>query len=261
MARATKAIVAGAGGLGALAADAKGVHAAPGLANAVQRSHWRELTSPRHLIAMEGLQQHALRNGMEIRFPFMDWDFAMFAISVPSRLWPPPWPFERLHRRALENILPAAVVQRRSKANAADVVANRVRRQLPSIQALFDDRSWASSRYVDQGAAREVLRTFQDPGNLPFGTTWSVWAIATLEAWLRRLSSYTAGPRRRDAYERPIRELNVPPVRLFTRPLVSRPSETCGTFSPGGSKPCENGPPGVGRRSGPGRRYLPGVNY
>src|SRR5262245_24438887 len=130
-----------------------------------------------------------------MRFPFMDWDLVTFALSIPSRLWPPPWPYERLHRRALADILPAAIAQRRGKANASDVLANRVRRQVSVIEALFHASSWASARYVDQRQAQASLAAFARSGSAPFSLTWSVWAIATLEAWLRRLSSYTAPPR------------------------------------------------------------------
>jgi asparagine synthase (glutamine-hydrolysing) len=162
----------------------------------VQRAHWLALTSPRHLLSMELLQQHAMRSGMEVRFPFMDWDLATFVLSVPAHLWPPPWPFERLHRTALGPILPKAILQRRSKANAWDALANRVRRQLPAIHDLFHGSSWAAARYVDQTEARRLLGTFRDEREGSFWTAWSVWAIATLEAWLRRVSDYTASPRR-----------------------------------------------------------------
>jgi len=166
------------------------------LRTGVQRSHWRELTSPRHVLSVEWAQQHALRSGVEVRFPFMDGPLVAFALSIPSRLWPPPWPFERLQRTALADILPAAVAQRRSKANASDVLANRVQRQLSTIRALFHSGSWASEPYVDQRGAQEVLAAFQNQGDPPFWATWSLWAIATLEAWLRRLSRYTPPPRR-----------------------------------------------------------------
>jgi hypothetical protein len=147
---------------------------------------------------MEWVQQHAIRNRVEMRFPFMDASLINFALSLPWDRWPPPWPFERLHRTALGDLLPVAVRQRRSKANAADVLANRVRVQLPVIDDLFNAGSWASTRYVDQRSAQSVLAAFRSTPEVPFALTWPVWAIATLEAWLRRLSRYTA-PRRREA--------------------------------------------------------------
>ena len=112
----------------------------PSLRSHVQRQRWSELTSGRHVFATEWLQQSAIRHGVELRFPFMDWDLVVFALSIPSRYWPPPWPFERLHRTALADMLPAAINRRRDKANAADALANRVSRQLPTIRRLFDSR-------------------------------------------------------------------------------------------------------------------------
>jgi asparagine synthase (glutamine-hydrolysing) len=164
----------------------------------VQRAHWRELTSARHVLTIEWVQQHAIRNRVEMRFPFMDTSLINLALSLPWDRWPPPWPFERLHRAALGHILPAAVRQRRSKANAADALANRARLQLPTIERLFNDVSFVSARYVDRQAVLGMLAAFKGASNPPFATTWAIWAIATLESWLRRLSSYTA-PRRLEA--------------------------------------------------------------
>jgi asparagine synthase (glutamine-hydrolysing) len=163
-----------------------------GLRTHVQSAHWRELTSARHLVSMEWAQQHAIRNRAEVRFPFMDADLVSLSLSLPWNRWPPPWPFERLHRTALGDMLPPLVRQRRSKANAADALANRARVQLSKIDDLFNSRSWASTRYVEQQAAREALSAFRSDPDPSFGKTWPVWAIATLEAWLCRLSGYTA---------------------------------------------------------------------
>jgi asparagine synthase (glutamine-hydrolysing) len=164
----------------------------------VQRSHWRELTSARHVLTMEWVQQHAIRNRVEMRFPFMDTRLIDLALSLPWDRWPPPWPFERLHRAALGHILPAAVRQRRSKANAADALANRARLQLPTIDRLLNGDSWVSARYVDREGALAMLAAFRGAPSPPFATTWAIWAIASLESWLRRLSGYTA-PRRLEA--------------------------------------------------------------
>jgi asparagine synthase (glutamine-hydrolysing) len=168
----------------------------PSLRSHVQRQRWSELTSGRHVFATEWLQQSAMRNGVELRFPFMDWDLIVFALSIPSRYWPPPWPFERLQRTALADMLPDAINRRRGKANATDALANRVSRQLPTIRRLFDSPSWLAGRYVDQASAKRALAVFEASSPPVFWSTWTVWGIATLEAWLRAVWRYTAPPRR-----------------------------------------------------------------
>jgi asparagine synthase (glutamine-hydrolysing) len=167
----------------------------PSLHSHVQRQRWAELTSSRHVFSIEWLQQSAIRNGLELRFPFLDWDLVVFTLSIPSRHWPPPWPFERLHRLALTDLLPPLVEQRRGKANAADALANRVSRQLPVIRRLLDSPGWLAGRYVDRGAAKEALAAFERSSPPAFWSTWTVWGIATLEAWLQAISRYSTPPR------------------------------------------------------------------
>jgi len=157
----------------------------------VQRRHWTTLLAARHALGVDMFQLHAARNQVEIRFPFMDWDLTLYALSIPSSYWPPPWPQERLHRRPLTNILPATVVARRSKAEFSPVLCRRVKRQLDDIRAMFLSPTWASARYVSQVAARGALAAFEAVPEPPFRVTWDVWGIATLESWLRRLSRYT----------------------------------------------------------------------
>jgi hypothetical protein len=89
-------------------------------------------------------------------------------------------------------MLPPAVAARRSKAEFSPVLCGRVKRQLDGIRAMFLSPTWASERYVSQDEARRALAAFQAVPEPSFQLTWGVWGIATLEAWLRRLSRYTA---------------------------------------------------------------------
>jgi asparagine synthase (glutamine-hydrolysing) len=156
----------------------------------LQRRRWRDLISPRTVLSVEYIQNHALRNGIEMRFPFFDADLAAFVLSVPSRFWPPPWPQERLQREALRDILPPEVVRRRTKANFSSALTRRVRLQLGLIRQLFTSRRWAAARYVHQAAAGAALVEFENTPSPSFALTYAVWGIASLEAWLQTLFGY-----------------------------------------------------------------------
>ncbi|MDB4983197.1 MAG: hypothetical protein JWM82_3949 [Myxococcales bacterium] len=156
----------------------------------VQRRVWAAFTQARHLTSIEQVQQHALRNGVDVRFPFMDLDLALFALSLPSAHWPPPWSHERLHRAALGDLLPAKIRDRRSKAPFVMALANRVRRQLGPIRALFASSFWRAEKYVDQVSARVALARFEAEAQPGPAAIWAVWGTATLETWLRAVSGY-----------------------------------------------------------------------
>jgi asparagine synthase (glutamine-hydrolysing) len=156
----------------------------------LQQRRWQDLTSPRTVLSIEYVQNHALRHDIEMRFPFFDADLTAFVLGVPAQFWPPPWPQERLHREPLKGVLPAEIVLRRTKANFSSALTNRVRRQLKFIGELFTSKKWESERYVKQDGAREALAEFERSRNPPFALTYSVWAIASLEAWLQRVFRY-----------------------------------------------------------------------
>jgi asparagine synthase (glutamine-hydrolysing) len=156
----------------------------------LQRRRWRDLISARTVLSIEYIQNHALRNGLEMRFPFFDGDLTAFVLSIPSQFWPPPWPQERLHREALRNVLPTEVVRRRTKANFSSALTNRVRRQLGLIRQLFASKKWAAEQYVRQTTARATLAEFEGSQNPSFTLTYAVWGIASLEAWLQTLFGY-----------------------------------------------------------------------
>ena len=170
-----------------------GVIAQPCATAAMERIDQR----PPRFLRRNGCSSRPYAMASSFRFPFMDWDLVMFALSIPSRYWPPPWPFERLHRTALADMLPAAINRREGKANATHALANRVSRQLPTIRRLFDSPGWLAGRYVRSRLwPRKPWPHSKRRRHLPSGALGRVWGIATLEAWLRAVSRYTPPPRR-----------------------------------------------------------------
>ena len=166
------------------------------LGSEIQRRIWRSLTSGPHALLMTYAQHPAMDRAIDVRFPFLDVDLVALVLSIPSRFWPPPWPFERLHREILRDDLPAAIASRRGKAHFESAVLLRVRRHLPAIRDLFSPAAWRSEKYVSYQAAVRLMRLFESLESPDFRTTYSLWAVATLEAWLGAISRYSTGPRR-----------------------------------------------------------------
>jgi asparagine synthase (glutamine-hydrolysing) len=166
----------------------------------VHRRTWRSVTSGAHVMMMMYAQHHAMRSGIDIRFPFLDMDLVALILSIPSRYWPPPWPYERLHRGILRDILPLETVARRSKAEFSHALTLRVRRHLPWIRDVFHSSGWRSDRYVDLAGARKLLGEFESQKTPVIKVTYAVWAIASTEAWLRAISDYTSARTRREPY-------------------------------------------------------------
>lgn len=164
--------------------------ALPSVGGHLQRTRWKGLLHPRLVGLIELGQQHSLRWGVERRYPFLDWDLVMFVLAIPAELWPAPWPQERLHREALQDVLPGLVARRRTKAMFASTMAHRVRAQMGSIRDLLGASPWLSERYIDRSAIQREIRALLKAPNPTFATTWAVWATACVEAWLRVLSDY-----------------------------------------------------------------------
>jgi asparagine synthase (glutamine-hydrolysing) len=158
----------------------------------IQRQRWLDVTSPRHVFGIEVFQEHAMRNGLELRLPFMDWELTQLILATPPRHWPPPWPNERLHRDALAALLPEAVAQRRTKANFSLALANRVKRQARPIRAMLSQRQWRAEAFVDRREILRLLGRLEHEERPDFSLAWAVWSAATLEAWLARVSRYTS---------------------------------------------------------------------
>jgi asparagine synthase (glutamine-hydrolysing) len=159
----------------------------------IHKRRWLDLTAEWHALAIEYCQHHALRSGLEYRFPFLDQEVVSKVLAIQARLWPPPWGNERLHRSAFEQWLPPEQIRRRSKANFTPALALRVKRHLPAIRDLFWLPGWRSGRYVSQQAAQIVLTEFERTNNPQYYLSYAVWSVATLEAWIHKSLMYSSG--------------------------------------------------------------------
>jgi hypothetical protein len=58
------------------------------------------------------------------------------------------------------------------------------------IRELLSSASWKSAQFVDLEGARQLLTTFEKAKTPDLKTTYGLWTIATLEAWMRTISRY-----------------------------------------------------------------------
>jgi len=120
-------------------------------------------------------------------FPFLDWDLVSFVLALPVQYWPGPQHHGRIHREALRTELPEAIYTRKTKAEFTPALARRVRVQLDTISDLLDGATWLAGRWVDQRKARSLRDQFVRDPKGTFETSYGLWAIASTEAWLRRI--------------------------------------------------------------------------
>jgi asparagine synthase (glutamine-hydrolysing) len=153
---------------------------------------WKKLTGAATLLtSIEAKQRHASWSGFELAFPFLDWDLVAFTMAVHPKHWPVPSISSRFQREALRPDLPPEVYVRQSKADFTSAMTNRVAGNLDAISGLFERGPWLSERFVDRGRARNILKSFQQVTDVSAKTVFDLWSIASVEAWLRRISAYS----------------------------------------------------------------------
>jgi asparagine synthase (glutamine-hydrolysing) len=155
-----------------------------------QKLRWETLTAAPLATSIDVKQHHASWSGLEMSFPFLDWDLVQLILAVPAQYWPRRRWLARLQREALRRDLPPSIYGRRSKAEFTPAMVNRIRRNLEIVSDLIQGSSWEAGRFVDQRAARQLLLQVQKTGSPGFVAAYHLWAIASVEAWLRRILGY-----------------------------------------------------------------------
>jgi asparagine synthase (glutamine-hydrolysing) len=118
----------------------------------------------------------------EYRYPFLDRDLVTYLFSIPREQIVRPGRRRSLMRRALLNIVPREILERRRKAFQLRAPLHTLQQAYPVLQTLFSDSAVADLGFVDVDRLRRALEaTAQgDP-------TWWQALIRTisLELWLQ----------------------------------------------------------------------------
>lgn len=158
--------------------------------SSLQEFTWRRVMAAETLRNVSMMNIHASAQQTEYRFPFLDKDLVLFVLSIPYEFWPRPGAYVRFHREALADLLPSEILGRFGKAEFTPALGNKVKLAGRLILSLFDGE-WASSRYVDRDAASQFCSRVLSFGSDAGALAWrQVWAVATLEAWMRKILGY-----------------------------------------------------------------------
>jgi len=155
-----------------------------------QRNTWKWLTSAEAFWSMELQELDAARMGIEMRFPYLDRPLASFVLSLPFERRLPGGQMKRILRRAMAGTLPRIVAERGQVTSFGDSYCDKVRQNLPRLEATLDDPEWRCEPYIQRAQSRKLVRALRTQGGSDRNwREWMrVWNIAMLERWLCALS-------------------------------------------------------------------------
>ena len=129
-------------------------------------------------IAREAEERSAARQGLELRLPFSDSRIIQFAFSSPERLRSLGRTTKRFHRLAMQDLLPATVLTRTTKADFMGTFRRQIDDCEPELAAITGAgrRGW-----VDPGVANSYLQGRRQPG-LAGWVEWRIWSLVGCDA-------------------------------------------------------------------------------
>ena len=127
--------------------------------------------------------------------PFLDVRLVETLLQVPWTDRIPFGDFRRIGRDALGPSLPQEFALRTDQGSWAPVWAKAASHFFGPTSELMNDGVWLSAPYVDLGEARRMMREAESAPESDFGRSVLVAEFGLLEAWLRRIFQYDAGPR------------------------------------------------------------------
>lgn len=150
-----------------------------------------------NLIALDALRRQIAATGfsptlrIERRYPFLDRDLLEFLYAIPRDQIVRPNQRRSLMRRALVDIVPTEILNRRRKAFIARAPLISLHANLPHL--LYGTKSMTSSvvGIVEAEAFRACLDGAASGKDLPIVPAWRTLLI---EAWLTHLSNWAGNP-------------------------------------------------------------------
>jgi len=152
-------------------------------------AHLKMVTQPTIPMALEIYDHMAAAFSIEPRYPFWDSRLVEFCLSVP--------PEQKLHRglgrtimrRALADLLPREIHQRKEKTDFTPVFRHGLMSvDRPLMESVLEDTSDLEC-YVDGGAIRGLTRRLSENRKGTDATELvSVWRVLSLAVWLRAVS-------------------------------------------------------------------------
>jgi asparagine synthase (glutamine-hydrolysing) len=136
------------------------------------------------------------RRGLQLRYPFLDVRLARFVLAIPYQHRLPDGLMKQFLRRAMGELLPVEVAQRRRETTFEEPVHCHIRSNIPRYVEVLTDGRWVSGEYVDRRGAQAALDQLTASSSDPSAHhSWRLlWDILMLETWLRALPEWRANP-------------------------------------------------------------------
>ncbi|MFB0613912.1 asparagine synthase-related protein [Aurantiacibacter poecillastricola] len=164
--------------------------------------HIRSLTAPIQTHAFEVMASSYARNGMVGRYPFWTRKLVEFCVGVPAQDKLSAGCSRLIMRRALKDLLPSAVRNRRDKLNFGPALAEGMaRRDGERIDALLVDGEDALGDYVDLPEVQSAWQHMRScPDDTPGHRVQAIWRVVALATWLQARGANAASRERATGY-------------------------------------------------------------
>jgi asparagine synthase (glutamine-hydrolysing) len=128
----------------------------------------------------------ALLRGTELRYPILHRPLVEFMQAIPREQRIRPGEKRSLQRRALQDVLPPGVLNRKGKGNPSEAIFRSLTREYARLHSLLSESYVARYGYVNQQALMRALERCR------YGDKRSseIFRIIALEFWLRSLEQY-----------------------------------------------------------------------
>jgi asparagine synthase (glutamine-hydrolysing) len=150
------------------------------------RSIYEQARMGHHLLQLERHNKIGAQYALDTAFPFMDRDLVSFLMAIPGQVQTLDGVPKALLRQSLAGVVPAAILERRSKADQTDLVNQAVEAEFPEVAKYLDTHLLADRMgYLDGQIVRQRLGLLKERiRGRDCLTSWSIRDMLGLEMWL-----------------------------------------------------------------------------
>lgn len=160
---------------------------------------WARVTSAQVSVCIDAPVQSAADAGLEVRMPYADVRLIERVFQIPAGQRGGRHGAWALRHDTLGGIMPGEFRARRAQPSWEPTFARAARRAFPRVAALLHEGDWLSAPYCDRDQVASWLEDVTRQGErAPARDCITLADLGAVEAWLRRLMRYDAGPRWRD---------------------------------------------------------------
>lgn len=121
---------------------------------------------------------------IEMSYPFLDRPLVEFCLAIPCDQKTRPGEARSLQRRALGNVLPEKIAQRKSKRGPSEALCRALNREWPRLQDLLTDARVCARGYMEPSGLREAIDRARHGQK---AHSFEILKTLSLELWLRGL--------------------------------------------------------------------------